>query len=366
LQTANSWTRQGAVLNNFLGNGGTELNATTSLYDLDWRNYDPALGRLNQVDLMADKYGSLSPYHYSYNNPVGFNDPSGLSPITDGTLIPGDYIAGDQARAIGGGGGDGSGQIKSDGSGGLFLDENGDGIQNGGEVSASISDVRAQYGWSAYSSTTDPGQIAAIVSPYLPYNASDDSRSMVADWSGQGFSGLKATFYQVDKYGNWFVPYTNQLVYSAEQNSLELEQSSIIEQNTEESNPLLTAANGMLAVTGLAVDHTKDAMNAAQAGFKGVKVLSTGVVVVTGAIAASQLIPKVIDGTARPSDYARAAGAGLIIGSGFIPGAGPFISFGLGMGDATGAYEGFYQSFDTPGDESLRLSVPRSVQGTFK
>ncbi len=143
LQTANSWTRQGAVANNFLGNGGTELNTTTSLYDLDWRNYDPALGRLNQVDLMADKYGSLSPYHYSFNNPVGFNDPSGLSPITDGTLIPGDYIAGDQARAIGGGGGDGP--IRSDGNGGYYQDSNGNGVQDNGEEYATESQARSYY-----------------------------------------------------------------------------------------------------------------------------------------------------------------------------------------------------------------------------
>jgi RHS repeat-associated protein len=50
LQTANSWTREGAVDNKFLYNGGTELNSTTQLYDLFYRNYDPVLGRMNQVD----------------------------------------------------------------------------------------------------------------------------------------------------------------------------------------------------------------------------------------------------------------------------------------------------------------------------
>jgi hypothetical protein len=43
LQTANSWTRENTTGNNFLGNGGTELNTTTQLYDLDYRNYDPVL-----------------------------------------------------------------------------------------------------------------------------------------------------------------------------------------------------------------------------------------------------------------------------------------------------------------------------------
>ena len=119
-------------------------------------------------------------------------------------------------------------------------------------------------------------------------------------------------------------------------------------ESAESSNPLITTANGMLAVTGLAVDHTKDAMNAAQAGFKGVKVASKGVIWTTAAVAGGQLAFKIADGNARPSDYARAAGTAGIIGSGFIPVAGPFVSFGLSMADATGAFEGFYNSFDTP------------------
>ncbi len=80
MQTANSWTRDAVTANNFLSNGGTELNPTTQLYDLDFRNYDPALGRMYGVDPMAGKYSSLTPYNYSFNNPISFNDPSGADP----------------------------------------------------------------------------------------------------------------------------------------------------------------------------------------------------------------------------------------------------------------------------------------------
>ncbi len=80
MPTANSWTRENVIANNFLGNGGTELNSTSLLYDLDYRNFDPALARLNQVDPLADKFSSLSPYHFAYNNPTGFTDPSGAKP----------------------------------------------------------------------------------------------------------------------------------------------------------------------------------------------------------------------------------------------------------------------------------------------
>jgi hypothetical protein len=42
--------------------------------------FDPVLGRLNQVDPLADKYGAFSPYVYSFDNPVSFTDPSGDEP----------------------------------------------------------------------------------------------------------------------------------------------------------------------------------------------------------------------------------------------------------------------------------------------
>ncbi len=80
MQTAKSWTRENTTSNNFLANGGTELNPMSGLYDLDFRNYDPILGRMNQVDPMASKYGSLTPYNYSFNNPVAWNDPTGADP----------------------------------------------------------------------------------------------------------------------------------------------------------------------------------------------------------------------------------------------------------------------------------------------
>jgi len=80
MQTAGTWTRENTLGNNFLANGGTELNTTSNLYDLDYRNYDPVLGRMNGVDPLATKYASLTPYNFSFNDPVTFSDPSGASP----------------------------------------------------------------------------------------------------------------------------------------------------------------------------------------------------------------------------------------------------------------------------------------------
>ena len=80
MNTANSWTRENTTGNNFLNNGGTELNTTSNLYDLHFRNYDPVLGRMNQVDPMATSFAGLSPYNFSFNDPVTYNDPLGDCP----------------------------------------------------------------------------------------------------------------------------------------------------------------------------------------------------------------------------------------------------------------------------------------------
>ncbi len=82
-QTAGSWTRENTLDNNFLANGGTELNKTSNLYDLDYRNYDQILGRMNGVDPLTTKYASLTPYNFSFNDPVTFTDPSGADPFDD-------------------------------------------------------------------------------------------------------------------------------------------------------------------------------------------------------------------------------------------------------------------------------------------
>lgn len=79
LQTARSWSRDN-VSNNFLVNGGTDLNSISAQYDLEFRNCDPILGRMNQVDPMAGVFSGLTPYNYSFNTPINLNDPRGDYP----------------------------------------------------------------------------------------------------------------------------------------------------------------------------------------------------------------------------------------------------------------------------------------------
>ncbi len=131
LQTANSWTRDGNK-NNFLFNEGSELNTTSGLYDLDYRNYDATLGRFFQVDPLAIYDHSLSPFVYARNSPQVNTDPSGLMVPAGwsdaqaralyrrvGTTYSGSYedwiLDADGGGAIGGGNGMGGGGGGSNG-----------------------------------------------------------------------------------------------------------------------------------------------------------------------------------------------------------------------------------------------------------
>jgi len=68
-----------ALSNNFYKFSGKELDEENGL---DWyyfgaRYYDPAIARWLQVDPLACKYPSWSPYNYSLNDPIGKRDPDG-------------------------------------------------------------------------------------------------------------------------------------------------------------------------------------------------------------------------------------------------------------------------------------------------
>ena len=68
--------------NRYLFNG-KELTSDLGLgiYDYITRNYDPALGRFWQIDLLADQMSRFSPYSYAFDNPIRFTDPDGMAPF---------------------------------------------------------------------------------------------------------------------------------------------------------------------------------------------------------------------------------------------------------------------------------------------
>lgn len=50
------------------------------LYDMNARHYDQQIGRFNGIDMLSEKFYGLSPYTYSFNNPIKFSDKTGMSP----------------------------------------------------------------------------------------------------------------------------------------------------------------------------------------------------------------------------------------------------------------------------------------------
>lgn len=64
--------------NRYLYNG-KELQTDFSLnwYDYGARLYDPQLGRWHTIDPLAENYNSISPFHFSGNNPIRFLDSNG-------------------------------------------------------------------------------------------------------------------------------------------------------------------------------------------------------------------------------------------------------------------------------------------------
>ncbi|MEC7262380.1 MAG: RHS repeat-associated core domain-containing protein, partial [Bacteroidota bacterium] len=54
-----------------------DLGKNTVAYE--WRDYDPAIGRFGKIDRFAEKYGSLSPYAFTKNNPMRYREMAGDS-----------------------------------------------------------------------------------------------------------------------------------------------------------------------------------------------------------------------------------------------------------------------------------------------
>ncbi|WP_281335995.1 DUF6443 domain-containing protein [Flavobacterium eburneipallidum] len=64
---------------------GKELQDELGLnvYDMEARNYDPALGRFMNIDPMAESYYQHTPYNFVGSNPIVRTDPTGMDWYTD-------------------------------------------------------------------------------------------------------------------------------------------------------------------------------------------------------------------------------------------------------------------------------------------
>ncbi|MBP7509773.1 MAG: RHS repeat-associated core domain-containing protein, partial [Prolixibacteraceae bacterium] len=71
---------QSAGEENRIGYFGEQRDKESDYFAMAFRLYDPEIGRFLAIDPLLDMQPSQTPYHYCFNNPTSFTDPTGLYP----------------------------------------------------------------------------------------------------------------------------------------------------------------------------------------------------------------------------------------------------------------------------------------------
>ncbi|HEY3387708.1 MAG TPA: RHS repeat-associated core domain-containing protein, partial [Saprospiraceae bacterium] len=199
LQTASSWTRENTKDNRYLYNAANELNQATGWYETFYRGYDPTVGRFLQIDPLAHVDHFYSPFVYGRNNPIQYNDPSGLMAMELAMIIR-------QLMSYEFGG-TWTSESSFDGGGGSFSPFGS--YEQGMEAGISYNDTHNS--WDQTSSKSE-GMTRNVFAATMNA-ASTGNRQLVRTFGShtEGRYGQQYTFFQVDGDGNWFVPYTNDI-----------------------------------------------------------------------------------------------------------------------------------------------------------
>ncbi len=188
---ANSSYSIADIFNNRLFNAGSELNSSTNNYETFYRNYDPALGRFNGIDIKATSYSSTSPYVFANNDPVYYNDPLGDTYLMDNPDWQVEWESDVSSGGRSGGGphyGSSSGRRIMPGSDNHWSDEFNTGFGGGySSTSAMIADA-----WNS----TNAGNLSVSTysSGYLTSFTQTDNYAVWGDMNGNGgFVGVTNT-----------------------------------------------------------------------------------------------------------------------------------------------------------------------------
>ncbi len=84
--------------NKFMTFNGKEYEGSLGLnvVEMDFRQYDPAIGRFSGIDRLTELVPGMTPYRFAFNNPVKFGDPTGLFEQVNGESVGADGLTNSQ------------------------------------------------------------------------------------------------------------------------------------------------------------------------------------------------------------------------------------------------------------------------------
>jgi RHS repeat-associated protein len=311
--------------NQYAYNGGSrwsnELNNMANYLTTPFREYDPVLGRFNGVDIMATKYANLSPYNYGFNNPVYWNDPTGA----DGEGPTAQEIADIIAKLLNDSAGSGEWSRDAWDAGAWGSSPAGGGCRG------------CTFNSAMYVIDRGGGSYDIITQVYFGHaGANSQGYVFEAKWAVKTF-----TKYDINRALN--TPKWTSIFDVDEQPGAKEAKISAFKSFTQ----------GALAIFDLATYGAKLDLKDAATYSSTFKNLKVGLPIISIGISVTQFFSDI-----TPQNLVRLQASVVTTAIGFIPVVGPFASFGISIADANGAFDGYYNKFDTWGEAFVHIVSP--------